>query len=142
MARQPSRTMNTVCNPTGLPASRIESSHHSVSNHLLSSPKTWVGFRLRGLPLRSIFTSIAPTGQGSAQRHLGFAFDRQARHDNRPNRVRLYFLRTDRSPPVALQPASRRRSFIRIQAPTRNLTRTCTSLIQRAGKRTCRRIRG
>ncbi len=46
----PSRTMNTGCIPTGLLASLTESSHHSVSNHLITSPKTWVGFRLRGLP--------------------------------------------------------------------------------------------
>ncbi len=44
----------------------------------------------QGLPARLHRKCIAPTGQGFARRHLGFATSLQARHDNRPNRVRHY----------------------------------------------------
>ena len=44
----------------------------------------------QGLPPRLHRKCIAPTGQGFARRHLGFATGLQARHDNRPNRVRHY----------------------------------------------------
>src|SRR5690606_3753572 len=67
-------------------------------------------------------------------RHLGFAFSQQARHDDRPNRVR--FLRTSRSPPVALHPASRRRSYVQLRSSDLTSARTCTSRIQDTCKRT------
>jgi hypothetical protein len=86
------------------------------------------------LTVAKVLGPLAPTRQGSARRQLGFASPQQARHDNRPNRVR--FLRTDGSPSVAHHPASRRRSNIRIRTPTRSPTRTYTSLVQFTHKRT------
>ena len=68
---------------SGLFASCIESSRRSVSNHLLSPPEFSLVL-FRKLTARSA-DRIPCSGPG---RHLGFAFRLQARHDNRPNRVR------------------------------------------------------
>ena len=48
----------------------------------------------------------------------------------------VVILRTDRSPPVALHPASRRRSYVRLQCSNPTLTGTCTPPIQHHHKRT------
>jgi hypothetical protein len=54
---------------------------------------------------------------------------------NTPGRIGFVILRTGRSPPVALHPASQRRSYSRLQACSVNLKRTCTSLIGYAHRR-------
>jgi hypothetical protein len=51
----------------------------------------------------------------------------------------LSFLRTGLSPPVALHPASRRRSYSWLQACNADLAGTFTPLIERLHRRTCRR---
>ena len=51
-------------------------------------------------------------------------------------RIEFVNLRTGRSPPVAPHPASRRRSFVRIQSSDPTSTRTCTSPTQTTCKRT------
>jgi hypothetical protein len=48
----------------------------------------------------------------------------------------VVILRTDRSPPVALHLASRRRSYVRLQCSNPTLTGTCTPPIQHHRKRT------
>jgi hypothetical protein len=42
-------------------------------------------------------------------------------------RIEFVMLRTSRSPPVASHPASRRRSYVRLQSSNPTSTRTCTS---------------
>src|SRR6185503_736663 len=69
-------------------------------------------------PSEIAFARYPSASRTSANRGLGFAFARQARQSTRPNRVHLK-LRTERSPPVAFHPASRRRSYLRIQAGER-----------------------
>ena len=51
-------------------------------------------------------------------------------------RIEFVILWTSRSPPVALHPASRRRSYVRLQSSNPTLARTLTSLIQSTYKRT------
>jgi hypothetical protein len=68
----------------GLPASRVEPSDRSVSKHPLSSPKTWSAFIFEAYR-RFRLTTAVPSRD---KRLLGFALSVQARHDNRPNRVR------------------------------------------------------
>ena len=80
--------------PTGIPAYCATPSDHSVPKHVVSHDH-----RL-----------FSPAQRG--HRFSGFALNPQARRNTPPNRVRT--LRTDRSPPVALHPASRRRSYLRL----------------------------
>jgi len=51
-------------------------------------------------------------------------------------RIAFVFLRTSRSPPVALHLASRRRSYVRLRGSDRTSARTCTSRTQDTCKRT------
>jgi hypothetical protein len=51
-------------------------------------------------------------------------------------RIAFVLLRTSRSPPVALHPASRRRSYLRLRGSDRTATRTCTLPIEATYKRT------
>ena len=67
---------------------------------------------------------------GSRLRH------RIAGSPNTPGRNGFVILRTGRSPPVALHPASRRRSYSRLQVCSVILERTYTSLIKCARRRT------
>ena len=50
--------------------------------------------------------------------------------------TRQPLLRTGRSPPVALHPASRRRSYLQLRGAKHSSARTCTSRIQRHYRRT------
>ena len=127
--------MNTVCNPTGLLASRFESSHHSVSNHPTLPPETRIDFLLRDLPSRKL--SGLPHPLGRVPLDVIWASPLASRLAATHGRIEFVcILRTDGSPPVAPHPALRRRSNIRIQAPIQSLTRTSTSLIQNPCKRT------
>ena len=80
--------------PTGLPVYLALPSDHSAPNHVMS-------------PLDRL---VSPAQRRA--RVSGFATRSQARRNTPPNRVRT--LRTDRSPPVALHPASRRRSYLQL----------------------------
>jgi hypothetical protein len=95
-------------------------------------PLVCSGFQPTGLPDRLVRRPARSPRR--AVRLLGFALHSQARHDSRPNRVRL--LRTGRSPPVAPHPASRRRSYLQLRSPEPTPARTCTLLIQRLHRRT------
>ena len=53
-------------------------------------------------------------------------------------RIEFVILRTGRSPPVALHPTSRRRSYVRLQCSNPTLTGTSTLRIQHVCKRTSR----
>jgi hypothetical protein len=90
----------------------------------------FIGAAYRVTPVRG---PMHPRSSGT-DRHLGFAFRLKARHVHRPNRVRL--LRTGRSPPVAPHPASRRRSYLRLQCPDRASTGTFTLRVPHARRRT------
>jgi hypothetical protein len=64
----------------------IESSDHSVTNHLSSSrPTFWV------LPGRAYRTPSLWSPLLRVVRHLGFAINSLARHDDRPNRVHFRY---------------------------------------------------
>jgi len=56
--------MNTILCPSGLLASWIESSVHSVSNHPTSSLCDGLVFGPQGLPPRHFSPKFAPTGKG------------------------------------------------------------------------------
>ena len=78
---------------------------HSVSNHPVAPRRSFDTLPISSTgppPFRAVQASPFPS------RLAGFT---------RPNQVR--FLRTGRSPPVASHPASRRRSYIRLQAGER-----------------------
>jgi hypothetical protein len=125
--------MNTVWPRQVSRLHSVEPSDRSASNHPLP-PSEFGLLSLRGLP-RTSGRRRCPRSSGT-DRHLGFAFTEQARRGNRPNRVRL--LRTGRSPPVALHPASQRRSYLRLQSPDRTLAGTLTPPIPHAHRRTRR----
>lgn len=77
---------------------------HSVSNH-----PTWLGHRFDTLP----FSVTAFRARRSRLRHW------LAGSPHTPGRIEFVILRTDRSPPAAPHPASRRRSCSRLQAGER-----------------------
>ena len=109
----------------------VESSAHSVSTHLPSSCDLGLVAHRR---LTARYGAVPFASLPGPQRHLGFALWQQARHDDRPNRVR--FLRTGRSPPIALHLPSRARSYVRLQSSNATLAGTCALLIQHADRRT------
>src|SRR5450432_1146329 len=121
--------MNTVCHPTGLLASRIESSHHSVSNHPPSPSGDTDWFLLQGLPSRKFSDLSHPHGRVPPT-SVGLRLQLAGSPRLKIGRIEFVLLRTDGSPSVAPHPASQRRSNRRIQAPIQSLTRTSTSLIQ------------
>jgi len=94
-------TPDRVTSRTGLPVYRTMPSDHSISNHL-----TYPCRSFNTLPL----SSAGPFGAGR-----GFAL-LPAGSPVTPGRIEIVILRTGRSPPVALHPASRRRSYVWFQA--------------------------
>ena len=97
--------MNTVSLPPEV--SLIHASgllDHSVSKHLIGP-----GRRFNTLPISATDFRIFPV---EASPLIGRLADL-------PGRIEFVILRTDRSPPVAPHPASRRRSYIRLQAGER-----------------------
>ena len=99
---------------TDLPASLIMPSGHSISNHLTR-------------PCRS-FNTLPISSTGPLYSGSGFAFP-LADSPTTPGRIEFVILWTGRSPPVALHPASRRRSYVQLQARIAfGLKKTCTSL--------------
>ena len=99
--------MNTVFGRPGLPVSRHRPSDHSVSNHLPSSRQVSGVFsaRLTGPPRRG----------HPFRGHASWASPFPSRLATTAGRIEFLALRTDRSPPVALHLASRRRSYFRLQ---------------------------
>ena len=107
-------TSACVTSQTDLPTSLIMPSDHSISNHLT-------------LPCRS-FHTLPVSSTGSLYWGRGFTVP-LAGSPVTPGRIEFVILRTGRSPPVASHPASRRRSYLQLQAWIAfGLKRTCTSL--------------
>ena len=103
--RPHSRAMNTGLCRAGLPVSRVWPSEHSAPNHLARS---WSRFNTQPL-----------SGSGF-QRRSGrrwfWASLLSSKLATRPGRNGFVILRTARSPPVAPHLASRRRSYVQLQA--------------------------
>jgi hypothetical protein len=111
-----------VTSRAGLPTYRTMPSDHSISNHL-----TYPCRSFHTLPLSS--TGPLHTGRGFALLPASSPVS--------PGRIEFVILRTGRSPPVAPHPASRRRSYVRLQARRAiDLKRTFTSLTSCACGRT------
>jgi hypothetical protein len=92
------------CFRTGLSVSCVWPSDPSVSKHL-ARPRD----RFRTQPLSVASSPLARV----------WASPLASRLAARPGRIEFVILRTSRSPPVALHPASRRRSYFRLQAGVR-----------------------
>jgi len=115
-------TSDRVTSRTGLPVYRTMPSDHSISNHLT-------------YPCRS-FNTLPLSSAGSLSKGTGFAL-LPASSPVSPGRIEFVILRTGRSPPVAPHPASRRRSYLWLQARRAiDLKRTFTSLTSCAHGRT------
>lgn len=104
LARLSCTCMNTILNRTGLPASCVWPSDHSISNHLIA-------------PLIA-FTRYPSASETSDLRRSGLRHFVAGSPDN-PAESSSLSLRTDRSPPVASHPLSPRRSYFQIQAGER-----------------------
>ena len=110
---------------SGLLVSWIKLSDHSVSNHPLSFPKFGL-VSLRDLPSCEPLQLTHPLGRVPLD--VTWASPLASQLATTTGRIEFVNLRTDLSPPDALHPVSRRRSFVRIQSSNPTLMRTCTSL--------------
>ena len=111
----------------------IESSVHSVSNHPSSSLRIGLLSSVRAYrEYRVLFRSHHDRRDHSV---IG-ASPLASRLATTKSRIEFILLRTGRSPPVALHPASRRRSDFQLQSSNQTLTRTSTSQIRCAHRRT------
>jgi hypothetical protein len=116
------------CTRTGLLVSCIKPSDRSASNHLMPPP----GFCLV-LP-RSLPRGL-PTASLSRDPSVTWASPFAGRLATTTGRIEFVILRTSRSPPVALHPLSRGRSYFRLRGSDPTSTRTCTLLIRYTHKR-------
>ena len=128
---------------TGIPASFVETSDHSASKHPLSSRRIGSLFpsslprvtapradRTPPFPGRSVtWASPLASRLATTVGRIEFAVARKTQP----------VLRTNRSPPVAPHPASRRRSYLRLQGPILTLAGTYTLPFQQHHRRTSRR---
>ena len=122
----------------GIPVSFVAPSVHSASNHPLPSRCVIWRFLPSGLPsdtslsMCRVLADLAswvspfPSRLTTATGRIEFAV----------TDARRSILRTGRSPPVALHPASRRRSYLRLRGARTPSTRTCTSPMQQHYRRT------
>ena len=85
--------------------------------HVLDRPRRSVANHHTCSPTPLSHATPQRAGLPACKAGPGFAIHSQARRHARPNRVR--FLRTGSSPPVALDPASRRRRYLQLQAGER-----------------------
>ena len=111
-----------TCLRSGLLASCIKPSDRSASNHLLSPPGLGL-VSSRSLP-RGLVDRI-PFGDHS----VTWASPLPSRLATTTGRIEFVILRTSRSPPVALHPLSRGRSYFRLRSSNPTSTRTFTLLI-------------
>jgi hypothetical protein len=120
--------MNSVLCRSGLLASCIQPSDRSASNHLLPSPGL-------GLVLtRSLPHGLPTVSLSGPWRRLGFTI--HWRLATATSRIEFVILRTSLSPPVALHPLSRGRSYCQLRNSNQIPTRTSTLLIRYTCKRT------
>ena len=103
----------------GLLASWIEPSGHSVSNHPSPSPGTEFGLVPKAY--RRVSASASRTHSSRVPHGVHWASPLPSRLATTTGRIEFVILRTSRSPPVALHPASRRRSYVRLQSSNPNL---------------------
>ena len=95
-------------------------------------PRSLVWFSLRSLPRGTVFKpSTSRKGLVAS-----WASPFSSWLATTTGRIEFVILRTDRSPPDALHPASRRRSFVRLQCSNPTLTGTHTPPFQHHHKRT------
>ena len=114
--------------PTGLPASR----HQTFQPFRLQPPLAAPGsicFR----PGLTAFCLSNPVCRGRA---ASWTSPLPSKLVATTGRIEFVILRTGRSPPVALHPASRRRSYFQLQSSDQTLARTSTSPIRCARRRT------
>ena len=119
---------------SGLLASCIKPSNRSASNHLLSPPGL-VWFRPESLPRGLLTASLRDHG-------VIWASPLASRLATTTGRIEFVILRTSHSPPVALHPLSRGRSYVRLRSSNPTSTGTFTLLIRYTHKRISRRRHG
>ena len=119
--------------PAGLPACVHETSDHSALNHPLAAPESWSGCVLRAYRVSSPVGRCTPVPVG---RSVIWASPLGCRLAAASGRIRFVILRTSRSPPVALHPASRRRSYLRLRGSDPTSAGTCTPLFRDVHRRT------
>ena len=104
-------TMGTLTPRAGLPPDRglPASRHTSVSDHSASNHPTRPHHRFHTLPLSSMGLPLTRVQASPLASRLA----------GTPGRIEFVILRTGLSPPVAPHPASRRRSYLRLQAGER-----------------------
>ena len=122
--------------------------HRPAHSGLLAScDRTFRPFRLQppdvvkgnesgfvALPYRTAPRAVAVSPR---PRRVIWASPLHSRLATTPGRIEfVIILRTSRSPPIALHPASRRRSYVWLQSSDPALTRTYTSLVRSSYKRT------
>jgi hypothetical protein len=120
-------SMNSVLLPAGLSGSWAWPSDHSVPNHRFAFPLSPL---CRVTTARQAAVSIPQedlAGRWELRRTV-WGSSLASRLPGRLGRIGFVILRTDRSPPVALHPALRRRSYTWIQVCNVNPEKTCTSL--------------
>ena len=110
-----------------------ESSGRSVSNHPWPPPEIGL-LSLRGLP--HVRRRLRPDIPVPVGRIVIWASPFPSRLAAATGRIEFVSLRTSRSPPVALHPVSRRRSYRWLQSPDRTLAGTFTLPIPCARRRT------
>jgi hypothetical protein len=119
---------------SGLLASCIKPSDRSASKHLLSS----LGF---GLVLSRELTARSADRIPCGDHGVIWASPLASRLATTTGRIEFVILRTSHSPPVALHPLSRGRSYVRLRSSNPTSTGTFTLLIRYTHKRTSRRAR-
>ena len=119
--------------PPGLPVLRRRTFRPFRLQPPLAAPEAWFVFLRQGLPRAS---SLARPHRDRRDHSVTWASPLGSRLATTTGRIEFVILRTGRSPPVALHLLSRERSYHRLQNPNLTLTRTFTSRIQRAHRRT------
>ena len=110
------------CTRSGLLALCIKPADRSASNHLLSPP-------VLGLVSNRSLPRDLATASLTRDLSVTWASPSSSRLATTTGRIEFVILRTSHSPPDALHPLSRGRSFFRLQSSDPTLTRTSTSLI-------------
>ena len=108
---------------SGLLASWIEPSDHSVSNHPTSSHDPGLVSDRR---LTAACTARSTHPLGRVPHGVTGASPPYSRLATTTGRIEFVILRTGRSPPVASHPASQRRSYVRLQSSNPTFTGTYT----------------
>ena len=114
-----------------LPASRVEPSHHSVSNHLSSPCDRDLVFVPQAYRQDDPRVACVPSGPC-----VSWTSPLGSRLVTTKSRIEFVILRTGSSPPVALHLPSRGRSYLLLQNADHALVGTLTPLVHHAHRRT------